>query len=97
LLSKRIKSDLVGSTGVSTGKDIARLLLAGATSVQAVSALLKSQGAGVQKMLGELESWMNEHKFANLAAFRGKLAGARDSDAWGFERGQYIKAIVGIE
>jgi dihydroorotate dehydrogenase (fumarate) len=97
LLSKRVKADLVGSTGVTTGKDIARLLLAGANSVQAVSAVLKGQGAAVQKMLGELEAWMNEHKFANLAAFRGKLAGAKDSDAWGFERGQYIKAIVGIE
>ena len=97
LLSKRSKADLVGSTGVGSGKDIARLILAGANSVQAVSALLKSQGAGVQKLLGELDTWMNEHKFANLAAFRGKLAGTKDSDAWGYDRGQYIKAIVGIE
>ena len=96
LLSKRTKSDLVGSTGVSSGRDIARLILAGANSVQAVSALLKSPGPTVQKMLAELDTWMNEHKFANLAAFRGKLAG-KDSDPWTFDRGQYIKAIVGIE
>ena len=97
LLSKRAKADLVGSTGVGSGKDIARLILAGANSVQAVSAIMKSQGAGVQKMLGELDAWMSEHKFANLAAFRGKLAGGKDSDAWGYDRGQYIKAIVGID
>jgi hypothetical protein len=48
-------------------------------------------------MLSELDAWMNEHKFANLASFRGKLAGSKDSDPWTFERGQYIKAIVGIE
>ncbi len=97
LLSKRTKSDLVGSNGVSSGRDIARLILAGANSVQAVSALLKSPGPTVQKMLSELDAWMNEHKFANLASFRGKLAGSKDSDPWTFERGQYIKAIVGIE
>jgi dihydroorotate dehydrogenase (fumarate) len=97
LLSKRTKSDLVGSTGVSNGRDIARLILAGASSVQAVSALLKSPGPTVQKMLAEFDTWMNEHKFANLAAFRGKLAGAKDSDPWTFDRGQYIKAIVGID
>jgi len=97
LLSKRSKADLVGSTGVTSGKDIARLILAGANSVQAVSAIMKGQGAGVQRMLGELDAWMTEHKFANLAAFRGKLAGAKDSDAWGYDRGQYIKAIVGID
>ena len=97
LLSKRCKADLVGSTGVASGKDIARLILAGANSVQAVSAIMKGQGAGVQKMLGELDAWMTEHKFANLAAFRGKLAGSKDSDAWSYDRGQYIKAIVGID
>jgi dihydroorotate dehydrogenase (fumarate) len=97
LLSKRTKSDLVGSNGVSSGRDIARLILAGANSVQAVSALLKSPGPTVQKMLAELDTWMNEHKFANLAAFRGKFAGTKDSDAWTFERGQYIRAIVGID
>ena len=97
LLAKRSKADLVGSTGVSSGKDIARLILAGANSVQAVSALLKNHGAAVQKILGELDAWMTEHKFANLAAFRGKLAGSKDSDAWSYDRGQYIKAIVGID
>jgi len=97
LLSRRSKTDLVGSTGVSTGRDIARLVLAGANSVQAVSALLKSPGQAVPRMLGELEAWMDEHKFANLAAFRGRLAAGKDSDPWTFERGQYIKAIVGID
>lgn len=97
LLSKRSKADLAGSTGVTSGRDIAKLILAGANSVQAVSALLKTPGPTVQKMLAELDAWMNEHKYANLAAFRGRLAGSKDSDPWTFERGQYIKAIVGIE
>jgi dihydroorotate dehydrogenase (fumarate) len=89
--------DLVGSTGVSTGKDIARLLLAGANSVQTVGAVLREQGAAIKRMLTELEAWMSEHKFADLAGFRGKLAGSKDSDPWSYERGQYIKAIVGID
>ena len=97
LLSKRTKSDLVGSGGVSNGRDIARLILAGANSVQAVGALVKSPGPTVKKMLAELDAWMNEHKFANLAAFRGKLGGIHDGDPWTFDRGQYIKAIVGID
>lgn len=97
LLSNRIKGNIVGSTGVTSGKDVARLLLAGANSVQAVSAIMKNQGAGIQKILSELDAWMNEHKFAKLDDFRGKLAGSKDSDAWTYDRGQYIKAIVGIE
>ena len=97
LLSKRTKMNLVGSTGVNTGKDVARLLLAGANSVQTVGAVLREPGAAIKRMLAELEAWMSEHKFADLAAFRGKLAGSKDSDPWSYERGQYIKAIVGID
>jgi dihydroorotate dehydrogenase (fumarate) len=97
LLSQQSKADLVGSTGVRSGKDIARLILAGASSVQAVSAILNDPGAAVQKMLSELDGWMTEHKFSNLDAFRGKLAGAKDTDVWSYNRGQYIKAIVGID
>lgn len=34
---------------------------------------------------------------SNLAAFRGKLAGSKEGDAWSQDRGQYIKVIVGID
>jgi dihydroorotate dehydrogenase (fumarate) len=97
LLSPRVKLDLVGSTGITTGKDIAKLLLVGANSVQAVSAVLKSPGENIKRMLGELDAWMTEKKFGKIADFRGKLAGKDAAEAWAFERGQYIKALVGID
>jgi hypothetical protein len=40
---------------------------------------------------------MDEHRYANIDGFLGKLARKRASDAWSFERGQYIKAVVGID
>jgi hypothetical protein len=48
-------------------------------------------------MLGELTSWMDAHNFANLDAFRGKLGQKQGTDAWSFARGQYIKALVGVD
>ena len=66
-----------------------------ASSVQALSSIMKGQGTAVQKILGALDAWMIEHKFANLAAFRGKLAGSKDSDPWSYERGQQSRPSWG--
>ena len=97
LLQNRIKADLVATTGIWTGLDVAKMVLVGAKAVQVVSVLYREQPAHIQKMLGELSSWMDAHEFANLDAFRGKLGQKQGEDAWSFARGQYIKALVGVD
>jgi dihydroorotate dehydrogenase (fumarate) len=97
LLNERIKADLVATTGIWTGRDVAKMILVGAKAVQVVSVLYREQAGHIGKMLGELTTWMDGHKFATLDAFRGKLGQKQGTDAWSFARGQYIKALVGVE
>jgi dihydroorotate dehydrogenase (fumarate) len=97
ILHDRIKADLVATTGIWTGRDVAKMVLVGAKAVQVVSVLYREQPGHIQKMLGELASWMDAHNFANLDAFRGKLGQKQGVDAWSFARGQYIKALVGVD
>jgi dihydroorotate dehydrogenase (fumarate) len=97
LLQNRIKADLVATTGIWTGLDVAKMVLVGAKAVQVVSVLYREQPAHIQKMLSELSGWMDAHEFANLDAFRGKLGQKPGADAWSFARGQYIKALVGVD
>jgi dihydroorotate dehydrogenase (fumarate) len=97
LLSDRSKADLVASTGIWTGRDVAKMVLAGAKAVQIVSVLYREQPAHIAKMLSELTGWMDNHGYPDLAAFRGKLAQKQDTDAWSYARGQYIKALVGVD
>jgi dihydroorotate dehydrogenase (fumarate) len=97
LLHDRVKADLVATTGIWTGRDVAKMLLVGAKAVQVVSVLYREQPSHIQKMLGELTGWMDEHGFANLDAFRGMLGQKQGIDAWSFARGQYIKALVGVD
>jgi dihydroorotate dehydrogenase (fumarate) len=97
LLHNRVKADLIATTGIWSGRDVAKMLLVGAKAVQVVSVLYREQPGHIQKMLGELASWMDEHGFANLDAFRGKLGQKQGVDAWSFARGQYIKALVGVD
>jgi dihydroorotate dehydrogenase (fumarate) len=79
------------------GKDVAKMILAGAQAVQVTSAVYGNGISHIRKMIIDLDAWMKEHDHKNLASFRGKLAEQRAEDPWHFERGQYIKALLGFD
>ena len=94
LLYGRIKADLALSTGVHSGLDAAKALLAGATVVQSASALLTNGIPYLSTMLRELEGWMDERGYDNLESFRGKMSQREADDPFIFERAQYIKLLM---
>lgn len=97
LLHGRVKADLVASTGIMTGKDVVKMILAGASAVQVVSTLYRNKITHVGEMRAALEAWMDEKGYAALKDFRGKVSKKSVKDPWGFERGQYIKALLGFD
>jgi dihydroorotate dehydrogenase (fumarate) len=97
LLQDRVKADLVATTGIWSGQDVAKMILVGAKAVQVVSVLYREQADHIQKMLSELSSWMDAHGFASLDSFRGKMGQKQGTDPWFFARGQYIKALAGVD
>jgi dihydroorotate dehydrogenase (fumarate) len=95
LLHGRIRADLAVTSGVHSGRDAAKALLAGATVVQVASALLQNGIPYLSTMLRELEGWMGEHGYARLEDFRGKLSQKRADDPFLFERAQYVNLLLG--
>jgi dihydroorotate dehydrogenase (fumarate) len=90
LLSQAAECDLVGATGIHDYRGVAKHLLAGARAVQLCTTLFKHGPSVIERMLDDLESWMERHNFASLDQFRGMLV--RDhSMASAFERVQYMK------
>ncbi len=94
LLHGRIPLDLALNTGVHSGLDTAKAVLAGAQVVQVASALLQHGIPYLSTMLRELENWMEEHGYQTLAEFRGKLSQAQVDDPLAFERAQYVKLLM---
>ena len=94
LLAGRIQADLALNTGIHSGLDIAKGLLAGATVVQTASALLKNGVPYLSTMLRELEGWMEERGYETLDDFRGKLSQKEIVDPFAFERAQYVKLLL---
>lgn len=94
MLSGRVRADLAAGTGIHSGTDVARMLLAGAQVVHSVTALLQNGPGHVRVQCQELETWMTRHSFASLAEYRGALSEARNPDRQRFERLQYMKTLT---
>ncbi len=97
LLSGDTKLSIAGSRGVKTGKDVIKMLLAGADAVQVVSSVYSEGIEYIAKMNIDIMEWMKEKGFSSIDEFRGKLNHKNIDDPQAWERQQYIKAIVGVE
>lgn len=95
LLYGRVKADVCASTGIASGADVARMLLAGAAAVQVVTALYRKGVKAITEMRDGLERWMTGKSYASIESFRGKLSAKSTKDPWAYTRAQYVKMLLG--
>jgi dihydroorotate dehydrogenase (fumarate) len=86
-----IEMDISASTGVHTGEDAIKYLLAGATTVQVCSALYKRGFTVITEINEALHKWMNDKEFVKISDFRGKLNYRNIANPSLFERSQFMK------
>jgi dihydroorotate dehydrogenase (fumarate) len=86
--------NLCASRGIWTGKDVAKLILAGANCVQVVSTLFKNQISHLGTMLQELAGWMDAKGYGSVTDFGGKLSEKNNRDPWAFTRAQYARTLL---
>jgi len=91
ILSERVNVNIAASTGIHTGEDVIKMLLAGATAIQVVSTLYKNGPAQIGKMLTLLNDWMSDKGFNSVEQFRGKISRKYGADPAAFERMQFMK------
>jgi dihydroorotate dehydrogenase (fumarate) len=93
LLYGRTGLDIAVNTGVHTGRDAVKALLAGANIVQVASTLLQNGIPYLSTMLLDIQNWMEEKGYESLDDFRGNVSQKSCDDPFGFERAQYIKLL----
>jgi len=91
ILSNAVDCDLAASTGIHTGADVIKMLLAGATVTQLASTLYLHGADQIIRMLQFMEKWMNEKEYESLDQFRGKVSQQYEGDPAAFERMQFMK------
>ena len=91
ILSERVNVNIAASTGIHSGEDVIKMLLAGANAIQVVSTLYKNGPEQIGKMLTTLDDWMSHKGFDSLEQFRGKISRKYGADPAAFERMQFMK------
>jgi dihydroorotate dehydrogenase (fumarate) len=91
LMSGRINIDISASTGIHTSSEAIKMLLAGAKTVQVVSAIYKHGPSVLTKMIEDTEKWMESKNFSSIEDFRGLANNAKVHDPAFLERIQFMK------
>ncbi len=94
LLFGNIRGSICSSRGIMHGKDVIKMILAGADCIQCVSTMYINKVHHIKTMLSDIEKWMDEKGYADLKSFRGKMSRKNSSDPWTYTRAQYVKLLV---
>lgn len=95
LLYDNINADICSSRGIFTGDDVIRLLLSGATCVQAVSTIYKNGLSQISNIIKELTEWMEIKNYNSIDEFRGKLSRNKlASNPFIYKRAQYVDLLL---
>jgi len=89
--SAKAGCDLVASSGVHDYRTLVKMLLAGASSVQLVSALYKEGPELITSMLAELKAWMERRNVSSIPDFKGRLSQGESGNPEVFERVQFMR------
>jgi dihydroorotate dehydrogenase (fumarate) len=84
------KASVCTSSGIFSGSDVVKMLLAGADCVQVVSALYLNQIEVLGSIINDIEEWMDLKGYNTIDSFRGKLSKNKTDDKVPYTRAQYI-------
>ena len=93
ILFGRVDVSLAATSGIHTGADAAKLILAGADAVQVVSALLTNGIGRITDIRDEMARLLAGKGYASVAEARGVLSQKTCPEPAAFERANYMKTL----
>lgn len=93
ILYGKIRASLAATSGVHTAEDVLKLVMAGADVTMMCSALLEHGPKHIEKVLGDLTKWMEEHEYESIEQMKGSMSQKSVADPAAFERANYVKAL----
>lgn len=93
LLKGRIKANLAATSGIHTGWDVLKLMMAGADVAQLNSILLKKGIRELVSIEATMRQWMEENEYESIKQMQGSMSAMNVKNPAKFERVQYMKAL----
>jgi dihydroorotate dehydrogenase (fumarate) len=97
ILRGRLEASLAATTGVHSGDEVVKYLLAGADAVMTTSALLKHGPRHLETLVSGLRHWMERRNYASVEQMKGAMSQRNVADPAAFERANYIKTLESFQ
>jgi dihydroorotate dehydrogenase (fumarate) len=94
LLYDTISGSICANTGIYSGTDVVKMILAGADCVQIVSTVYKNKVEYISTILKDIQTWMESKNYSKLSDFKGKLSHKNLNDPFVYKRAQYIDLLL---
>ncbi len=95
ILFSHVRVPLAASGGIHGPEDALKAVMAGASAVQMVSALLQRGPAALTAVRDGMARWLEEHEYESLEQARGSLSLLRCPNPAAFERANYMRVLQG--
>jgi dihydroorotate dehydrogenase (fumarate) len=93
ILFGKIRANLAATSGVYQGKDVIKLVMAGADVTMFCSALMRHGIQRIQRIEMEVAAWLENHKYSSLSEVKGIMSQQNCPDPSAFERAQYVHSL----
>ncbi len=94
MLHGRVRASLAATSGIHSGTDALKLVMAGADVTMLCSVLLRRGLGHIREIEREMGAWMERHGCASLEEIHGCLSQEKCADPGAFERAQYMRALA---
>jgi dihydroorotate dehydrogenase (fumarate) len=94
MLHGRIRASLAATSGIHSGVDALKMLMAGADVAMLCSVLLRRGIEHLSVIEREMREWMEDHNYESVEQLKGSMSQKNCPDPAAFERAQYIRAIA---
>ncbi|UCG33627.1 MAG: dihydroorotate dehydrogenase-like protein [Phycisphaerales bacterium] len=93
ILHGYVGASLAATTGIFTGYDVIKMVMAGADITCLCSVLLMRGIGEMNKIIGQMTEWMSENEYASVEEMKGCMSHRSCPNPSEFERANYMKAL----
>ena len=93
MLYGNVKADLAATSGIHSGQDALKMLMAGASVTMLCSVLYKQGIDQIRVIEQEMKGWMLEHEYESIQQLKGSLSQQKCPHPSEFERAHYMRGL----
>lgn len=93
ILYGHVHASLAATSGIHSGRDVLKMLMAGADVTMLCSVLLRHGIDQIRVIEQEMRQWMEEHEYESVQQLQGSMSQKHCPNPSAFERAQYMRSL----